>query len=274
MQIRDTRSLLRQPRRSARFVPASVLGILLLAPLAEAQQVSRLEISKDPGGSEARTSIDIRISMDIAQLDFNTPIDAERTRLVMAKDDSGTDLLAAHEAIQAEWVAQGYAVESPMSFAGVADHTNERDIKVGINLKAAPAAGARKIKLEGTVALNFIDLSKTASTRLESIPIEMEWGSPGVQTPIGLVRIEQSSSMHHDDVVYQGYQVVSPGAPVIAVKVVGGDASEEARSMGMGLEPGMFFLKGTPQQTVDLDVTYAATKTEEIPFKLAFGVGL
>jgi hypothetical protein len=44
--------------------------------------------------------------------------------------------------------------------------------------------------------------------------------------------------------------------------------------MGMGLEPGMFVIKGDAPLTVDLEVTYAATETKEIPFKLSFGVGL
>jgi hypothetical protein len=254
-----------------------VLALLLVAPWvapwAEAQQVSRLEIAKGADGSEARTGIDITIPLDIADLDFNNPINPDRTRLAVAKDDSGADLLAAHEALAAEWVAQGYATESAISFAGVADYENNKDVKVGIMLKAAPAAGARVIELEGTIALNFIDASSTASTRLQSIPMEAEWGSPGVETPIGPVRIEPSSSMYMDDVNYQGYQVVSPNAPVISVGVVGGDASAEWQQMGMGLEPGMFVIKGEPPQTVDLDLTYAATETREFPFKLSVGVG-
>lgn len=250
-----------------------VLTSLLLAPLAEAQQVSRLEIAKGVDASEARTSIDITIPLDIANLDFNNPMHPDRTRLTIAKDDSGADLLATHEALAAEWVAQGYTAESAFSFAGVADYENNKDVKVGIILKAAPAVGARVIELEGTIALNFIDASSTANTTLQSIPMETEWGSPGVETPIGPVRIEASTSMYIEDVQYQGYQVVSPNAPVISVEVVGGDAAAEWRQMGMGLEPGMFVIKGAPPQTVDLEVTYAATETKEIPFKLSFGVG-
>ena len=251
-----------------------ILAALLLAPLAEAQQVSRLEITKAPDGAEARTGIDVYIPLDITNLDFNNPINADRTRLVAVKDDAGGDLLAVHEAINAESLEQGYAVESPLSFAGIADHANDKDVKVGIMLKAAPAAGARVIELEGTVALNFINASNAAKTTLKAIPTETEWGSPGVETPIGPVRIEPASSMSTDDAHYQGYQVVSPNAPIIAVAVVGGDASDEVHAMGMGLEPGMFFIKGDAPQTVDLEVTYAATETREIPFKLSFGVGL
>ncbi|MCA1791557.1 MAG: hypothetical protein LC667_17420 [Thioalkalivibrio sp.] len=129
------------------------------------------------------------------------------------------------------------------------------------------------IEIEGTIGFNFIDKSKIASTTLESIPMEMDWNSPGVETSIGLIKIEPSSSMSIDGVQYQGYQVVSPGAPIIAVGVAGGDASAEAQEMGMGLEPGMFVIKEEPPRTVDLDVTYAATETREIPFKLSFGVG-
>jgi len=95
---------------------------LLLAPLAEAQEVSRLEIVRGANGSEARTSIYITTPLDIVNLDFNNPINANQIRLAIAKDDSGGDLLAAHEALVAEWVAQGYATESPVSFGGIADH--------------------------------------------------------------------------------------------------------------------------------------------------------
>lgn len=252
---------------------AWLLTSLLLAPLAEAQQVSRLEIARGADGSEARTSIDITIALDIADLDFNNPINADQTRLVLAKDDSGGDLLATHEALAAEWVAQGYATESAVSFGGIADQQNNKDVRIGIMLKAAPTAGARVIELEGTIALNFIDASTTANTQLQGIPMEMEWGSPGVDTSIGPVRIEESSSMSMGDVEYRGYQVISPNAPVISVGVVGGDASAEWHDMGMGLEPGMFVIKGDPPQTVDLEITYAATATKEIPLKLAFGVG-
>jgi hypothetical protein len=251
-----------------------ILASLLLAPLAGAQQVSRLEIAKGPDSAEARTSIDIYIPLDITNLDFNNAINADRTRLVAVKDDAGGDLLAAHKAIETEWIEQGYAVESPVSFAGIADHTNDKDVKVGIMLKAAPAAGAKMISLEGTIALNFIDASSAKKTTLKSIPTEMGWDSPGVDTPIGPVKIEPGSSMSTDDAHYQGYQVISPNAPIIAVKVVGGDASEEVQAMGMGLEPGMFVIKGDAPQTVDLEVTYAATETREMPFKLSFGVGL
>lgn len=247
-----------------------ILTALLLTPMAEAQQVSRLEIAKDP---EGRTSVDITIPLDVTNLDFNNPINPDATRLTVARDDSGTDLLAAHEALAAEWVAQGYDAEPAISFAGIADFENNQDAKVGIMLKAAPAAGARVIELTGTIALNFIDASSTSNARLESIPLEMEWGSPGVETPIGPVRIEPSSSMFVEDVQYQGYQVISPNAPVISVAVAGGDASDEWQAMGMGLEPGMFVIKGEPPQSVELDVTYAATATKEIPLALTFGVG-
>jgi hypothetical protein len=247
---------------------------MLLVPLAGAQQVSRLEIAKGPDSAEARTSIDLYIPLDITNLDFSNPINADRTRLVAARDDAGGDLLAAHKAIDAEWLEQGFAVESPLSFAGVGDHANEKDVKVGITLKAAPAAGAKMISVEGTVALNFIDASSAKTTTLKAIPTEMAWDSPGMDTPIGPVKIEPGSSMSTDDAHYQGYQVVSPNAPIIAVKVVGGDASEEVQAMGMGLETGMFVIKGDAPQTVDLEVTYAATETREMPFKLSFGVGL
>lgn len=76
-----------------------------------------------------------------------------------------------------------------------------------------------------------------------------------------------------DGVHYQGYLAVSPDAPVIAVAVVGGDASDEANGMGMGLERGMFVIKGDPPPTVGLEVTYAPRETREFPFKLSFGVG-
>ncbi|NHA14676.1 hypothetical protein [Thioalkalivibrio sp. XN279] len=253
---------------------AWILASLLLAPLAAAQEVSRLEISKPPGGAEALTRIDLYLPADVSSLDFNNPINGERTRLAVAKDDAGGDLLAAHDAVNAEWVAQGYEVESPVSFAGIGDYANNKDVNIGIVLKVAPTSGAKAITIEGTVALNFIDTSSAKKATLKAIPTETAWGSPGVDTPIGPVRIEPASSMFMDDVIYQGYQVMSPNAPVIAVTVVGGDASEEANSMGMGLEPGMFVIKGDAPQTVDLNVTYASTETKEIPFKLTFGVGL
>jgi hypothetical protein len=252
---------------------AWVLASLLLAPLAEAQEVSRLEIVKGANGSEARTFIEFTIPLDIVDLDFNSPINASQTRLALAKDDSGGDLLATHETLAAEWIAQGYTAEPPISFGGIADFENNKDVKMSITLKASPAAGARLLELEGTVALNFIDASNMASTQLQGIPMEMDWDSPGVETPIGLIKIEPSSSMSMDDVNYQGYQIISPDAPVISVAVVGGDASAEWQEMGMGLEPGMFVIKGQPPQTIDLDLTYAATKTKAIPFKLVFGVG-
>lgn len=247
---------------------------VLLAPLASAQEVSRLEISRGPDGAESRSSIDLYLSLDVSTLDFNNPLDTERTRLAVAKDDAGGDLLAAHEAMNAEWREQGYEVEAPISFAGIGDYAASKDAKVAIVLKAAPATGARVIELEGTVALNFIAAASASKTTLQAMPTASEWGSPGTDTPIGPVRIEPSASMFVDDVQYQGYQVISPNAPVIAVAVVGGDASEEARNMGMGLEPGMFVIKGDAPPTVDLHVTYAATETREIPFKLSFGVGL
>jgi hypothetical protein len=251
-----------------------ILASLLLAPLAAAQEVSRLEISKSPGGAQALTRIDLYLPADVSNLDFNNPINVERTRLAVAKDDAGGDLLAAHDAVNAEWLAQGYEIESPISFAGIGDYANNKDVNIGIVLKVAPTSGAKALTVEGTVALNFIDASSAKKATLKAIPTETEWGSPGTDTPIGPVRIEPASSMFMDDVIYQGYQVMSPNAPVIAVTVVGGDASEEANSMGMGLEPGMFVIKGDAPQTVDLNVTYASTETKEIPFKLTFGVGL
>jgi hypothetical protein len=251
-----------------------IFASLLLASPALAQQVLRFEVVKGPDGTESRTGIDIYIPLDITHLDFNNPINADRTRLVAVKDDTGGDLLAAHRAIEAEWIEQGYAVESPISFAGVGDYANEKDAKVGILLKAAPTGGAKVISVEGTVALNFIDASSAKNTTLNGIPIEMAWDSLGVDTPIGPVKIEPASSMSTDDAHYQGYQVISPNAPIIAVGVVGGDASAEVRAMGMGLEPGMFIIKGDAPRTVDLEVTYAATETKEIPFNLSFGVGL
>lgn len=251
-----------------------LLASLLLALPARAQEVSRLEIAKGLGGGEVRTSVDIYIPGDVSNLDFNNPISVDRSRLVAVKDDAGGDLLATHEAANATWVEQGYAIEPPITFAGIADYANNKDVNIGIVLKAAPTSGAKTISLEGTIALNFIDASNAKKTMLKGMPTEMEWDSPGVHTPIGPVKIEPASSMSTDEANYQGYQVLSPNAPIIAIRVVGGDASEEAQAMGMGLEPGMFVIKGNTPQTVDLEVTYAATETKEIAFKLSFGVGL
>ncbi len=257
-----------------RTTMAWIFASLLLVPLAAAQQVTQIQITKDPTGTESRTRIELYIPADVSNLDFNNPINAERTRLAVAKDDAGGDLLATHDAANAEWVAQGYQTELPISFAGVADYASHKDINIGVALKAAPNSGAKAITLEGTIALNFIDVSSTEQTVLTAIPTETEWGSPGTDTPIGPVRIEPAASMHMGDIRYQGYQVVSPNAPVIAAAVVGGDASEEVHGLGMALEPGVFFLKGEPPQNVDLNITYAATEIKEFPFKLTFGVGL
>lgn len=253
---------------------AWMVAPLLLAPLAEAQEISRLEIAKDPNGAEPRTSIDLYMPVDISNLDVNNPIDAERTRLLVAKDDAGGDLLAAHDAANAEWAAQGYETQGPIGFSGIGDYANNKDVNIGIVLKTVPSPGAKSITIEGTVALNFIDPSSATEASVKAIPIEMAWDNPGVTTPIGLLKIEPASSMVMDDVLYQGYQVLSPTAPVIAVKVRGGDASEEANSLGMGLEPGMFVIKGDPPQTVDLEITYAGSETREFPFKLSFSIGL
>ena len=63
-------------------------------------------------------------------------------------------------------------------------------------------------------------------------------------------------------------------AVLVAVTVAGGDATAEAREMGLAIGDNQFVIKGEAPATVDLEVEYASTTTREVPFELEFGLGL
>lgn len=259
------------------FNKTLILASLMLAlPVAQAQQATELEIRKAIGDDEPRIAISINVPTDLAGLDFQTPLDVEQTVLRVVEDDTGHDLLAAHEARKAERAAQGWSSsnDEALRFSGMADPANNQGALLMIQLSAAPATGARTLKVKGTATFNFVDDSSTASAKLEGLPSEMPWDSPGVDTEIGKVIVKPGMNMTMDENRYMGFVVSSPDAPILSVTFLGEDVTAKVREMGMGVGQNEFYVLGEAPATLDVEVEYASTTQREVPFELEFGVGL
>lgn len=266
-----TESTFRQRVLSA--ILCSLLLSLALVNTAVAQDVSRLEIRKamPQVGESGRTAVEIYLAMDLAGFNLHKPIDPAMTRLETFADDLGTDLLAQHKTRKRENEERGHSSEDPVSFAGVGDWQNDKDIKLVISVIDTPAAGAKELRLTGEVVLNFAAEGEASSVLVEGVPVAMGYGGRGFDSPIGALMIEDAGGASRDDVSWRKFLVSSADSAIVEVHVVGGDDSEEVPFMG--LEPNAFVFR-EPPATVDLNISYRGQRKVQVPLDLSISLGL
>lgn len=259
-----------------RLSSAALCALLLSLPLADraaSQDVSRLEIRKAMPeiGSNGRTTVEIYLPMELTGFNLENPLDPALTRLDVFSDNHGTDLLAQHKVRKRENEERGFPAPDPVTFAGVGDWQNDRDIKLAISVIDTPSAGATELRLAGEVVLNFAAEGETESVLLENIPMDMSHGSPGIDSPIGNIRIEDGGSASRDDVTWLKFLVSSADSAIDEVSVAGGDDSGEVPFMA--LEANAFVFR-EPPVTVDLNIRYRDQKKVHVPLDMNISLGL
>ena len=254
----------------SRIASGLTIAALTLSSAASSQQVTRLEIRKD-GAQDRRTTVEIRVPMDLQGFDFDNPVDAEGTGLAEFTDDQGRDLLQIHENQQAELREQGYTTQPPMSFGGVADYSANKDIKLRIAVDVAASDEARMLRLVGKAVLNFAGEGEPEAVEIIDVPVEMPYNSEGFASEIGPIIISSGGSAELNDVTYRKFTVSGTENSIIEATLVGGDDSSEVEFWSVGAN--QFVLKEVPE-VVTLNIEYTAVRKVPVEFDLEFSVGI
>lgn len=260
-------------KRSTTGFLTSIL-LILLPLITTAQKVSRLEIRSAIReiSSKPYIAVEVYVPMDLSGFAIDNPVDFEKSSITVFQDNTGTDFLALHKKQQGQLRAQGYtANEKIFQFGGVADYGKNKDIKVIFKANAAPAPNATEIKISGTAILNFLRGNENKVTEINNIPVEMEYDSPGIETKLGFIKIEDAGSATIEEDKYQKFRVVGGSTPIVGVEVIGGDDSDKVNMWGMNANE--FIVKDIPE-TVSLKISYNSFKKVEVPIDLSFSIGL
>ena len=247
-----------------------LLGAFAATTGAFGQQVTMLEVRKE-SGNDHRTTVEIRVPMDLEGFDFDNPVDAGQSAVSAFTDDHDRDLLQIHENQQVELREQGYTTESAMTFGGVADYSANKDIKLRIAVDAAASDEARMLRLAGKAVLNFVGEGEREAVEISDVPVEMPYDSDGFASEIGPIIISSDGSAELNDVTYRKFTVSGYENAVIEATLVGGDDSSEVEFWSVGAN--QFVLKEVPE-VVTLNIEYTAVRKVPVEFDLEFSVGL
>lgn len=250
---------------------AILLGAFAATTGAFGQQVTMLEVRKD-SGDDHRTTVEIRVPMDLQGFDFENPLDTELSVLSVFADDNGRDLLEIHEAGQAALREQGYTTQPPMSFGGVADYSANKDIKLRVSVDAAASDDADALRLAGKAVLNFAGQGEPETIEIVDVPVEMPYDSDGFASAIGPIVVSSDGSAELDGATYRKYTVSGSENSVVSAKPVGGDDSAEVEFWSVG--GNQFVFKGEPPELVALEIQYTPVSKRSVEFDLQFSVGL
>jgi len=249
---------------------AILLGAFAAATGAFGQQVTMLEVRK-ASDNDHRTTVEIRVPMDLRGFDFDNPMDAEQSALSVFSDDQGRNLLQVHENQQAELREQGYTTEPVMSFGGVADYSANKDIKLRIAVDAAASDNAGMLRLAGKAVLNFAGEGEPEVVEIIDVPVEMPYDSDGFASEIGPILVSSDGSAELDGVTYRKFTVSGTENAVVEATPVGGDDSAEVEFWSVGAN--QFVLKEVPE-VVSLQIGYTELRKVPVEFDLEFSVGL
>jgi len=250
------------------------LILLFSTSAAVGQEISELKITKaiPDVNSNPITSIEVYIPMNVEGFDINNPIEFDQSEVSIFKDDTGKDLLAAHNKLAAEYKEKGYSTESIYQFGGIADYGANKDINLVFYFKTTPAKEAKVLHLKADISLNFIDESSTKNVEIENVPTEMSYNSKGYKSSIGMIRVDGRGSATFGDAKYQKFSVSGKDSPIISVEVIGGDDREKVKGI-WGVSQNEFVFQAVPE-TVNLKVTYADFKQVKVPIDIQFSIGL
>lgn len=256
--------------RAAKRAAALLLAVLAATATASGQQVTMLEIRKESGGNN-RTTVEIRVPMELQGFDFDNPVDADQSALAVFADDQGRDLLQIHRDRQSKLRDQGYSTQPAMSFGGVADYAANKDIKLRVEVGAVAAENATSLRLKGSAVLNFAGQGEPRALEIVNVPVEMPYDSEGFASEIGPIIVVSDGSAELDGVTYRKFTVRGTENSIVAARPVGGDDSAEVDFWAVA--DNQFVFKEVPK-TVALEIRYSAVRKVPVEFDLAFSVGL
>ena len=201
-----------------------------------------------------RTTLNLVIPIAEGQTYFR--LNLKDSKFTKFQDDTGYDFLAS---------GKGYlAAESYESF-------NSYNSRVDFNLsfEGTPAKGARELTLEGVFIL---EVEKEGSEEVRT-QLKMPGDNASIvnATDHGSMEIWSDGEATTGTETFMIYRIAS-ALPVKSVTVNGGDDTEEAKTLGLGIEATQFVFKTQPEE-IDVTLTLGQIEKVEIPVKMTFGVG-
>jgi hypothetical protein len=198
----------------------------------------------------------LNLSIPITEGQTYSRLNLEESNITKFRDDTGHDFLAS---------GKGYlAQESYESF----DSYNSR-VDLHLSFEGTPAKGAREVTLEGVFILELeIEGSDEVRTQLK---MPGDNASIVTATDHGSMEIWNYGEATTDTDTYFIYRIAT-ALPVKSITVNGGDDTEEANALGLGIEANQFVFKMQPEE-IDVTLTLGQIEKVEIPVKMTFGVG-
>ncbi len=212
-----------------------------------------LNISKS---NEMSLRTNLSLAIPIAEGQTYSRLNLGESTITKFQDDTGYDLLKSGKGFLAQ--------ESYESF----DSYNSR-VDLNLSFDGTPAKGAREATLQGVFILEIEkEGSEEVTTRLK---MPGNNSSMVTATDHGSIEVWNDGEASTDDATYIIYRIAS-ALPVQAVSVVGGDDSEEANALGVGIEANQFVLKNAPEE-IEVKLSLGNIEKLEIPLDLTFGIG-
>jgi len=198
----------------------------------------------------------LNLSIPISEGQTYSRLNLEESNITKFQDDTGFDFLTS---------GKGYlAQESYESF----DSYNSR-VDLHLSFEGTPAKGAREVTLEGIFILEL----ETEGAYQVRTKLKMPGDNASIvnATDHGSIEIWNDGEATTDTDTYVIYRIAS-ALPVKSVTVNGGDDTEAAKSLGLGLNADQFVFKTAPEE-IDATLTLGQIEKVEIPVKMTFGVG-
>ena len=206
--------------------------------------------------NELSPRTNLNLVIPIAEGQTYSRLNLKESTFTKFQDDTGHDFLMS---------GKGYlAAESYEAF----DSYNSR-VDFNLSFEGTPAKGARELTLEGVFIL---EVEKEGSEEVNT-QLKMPGDNASIVTATdhGSIEIWNDGDATTDTDTYVIYRIAS-ALPVKSVTVNGGDDTEEAKSLGLGLNADQFVFKVAPEE-IDVTLTLGQIEKVEIPVKMIFGVG-
>ncbi|MGB5509956.1 hypothetical protein [Robiginitalea sp.] len=198
----------------------------------------------------------LSLAIPIAEGQTYSRLNLGESTITKFQDDTGHDFLAS---------GKGYlAAESYESF----DSYNSR-VDFNLSFEGTPAKGARELTLEGVFIL---EVEKEGSEEVNT-KLKMPGDNASIVTATdhGSMEIWNDGEASTDTDTYTIFRIASD-LPVKSISVVGGDDTEEANALGVGIEANQFVFKNQPEE-IEVKITFGQIEKLEIPLDLTFGIG-
>jgi len=235
--------------------PFFTLLLVLSTTLSGYSQVELLGLNINKS-NELSPRTTLNLAIPIADGQTYAGLNLGESNITKFQDDTGNDLQKSGKGFLAQESYESY---------------NSYDSRVDLNLsfEGTPAKGAREVTLEGVLILEVEkDGTEEVSTQLK---MPGDNASIVTATDHGSIEIWNDGDATTDTDTYVIYRIAS-ALPVKSVTVNGGDDTEEAKSLGLGLNADQFVFKTAPDE-IDVILTLGKIEKVEIPLDMTFGIG-